>query len=188
MPAGDAHGLTASDVWTIVGAAAGVATAVATAVSAFVAVLIRWRDRPGPDWACSGHWDWIQMHATGKSDEAPRLIGTVTNAGDGSAFRLTVRGDGCDAKLFRVLDRASSSGVTSVPESFTAVLQPGESRQLFARAVTREVYDSAAFVLAWTESPTRRGKRREQQLPFSLFADAPPDKPPKFNQQTGNYE
>ncbi|NNM44599.1 hypothetical protein [Knoellia koreensis] len=180
--------MTTTELWTIIGASAGIATAVATAVAAAFAIWMRWHDRAQPDWAVTGYWSQARNHF-GDSDpkRPPSLIGTITNAGDGPAFKVEVCGRGCEAELNRRLAKASMSGVSAVSESFAAVLQPGESREVWVPDVTKDMFRSAAVILEWTATPTRRRKRKTQRIPLSDFIATEPTIQ-QLNQQTGQYE
>lgn len=178
--------MTTTELWTVIGASAGIATAVATAIAAVFAIWMRWHDRPQPDWAITGRWEYPDRYGDDNAEGPGNVVGNFVNAGDGRAFRVTVRGEGCAPSLHKRLTNVGASGLSSVPEHFTAVLEPGESRMFFISKVPPEAYAAAALVLEWTETPTRKRKRRTQVVPLTDFLDAP--RPTRFNELTGTYD
>lgn len=164
----------------VVAAAAGVSTAVSTAVTAYLDI----RRRPEADWAFEGSWQWMQNPYARNDDDPPAFCGTLTNAGDGPAFRVQVRGEECSARLAERVGGSSITGASHRNLSFAAVLHPGDSVDVFVSA-TPGAAREARVVVEWTSPPTRVGKRRAQTLVLADYSEL--GKRPEWDEESGTY-
>lgn len=150
----------------------GQVAVIATAVSAFVSIalvlLFRRLDQPEPDWVVTGK-PQLTSREEAVAKSGAWIRGRLHNAGDGTAFQLTVDGDHCQAFLYEDMPRRPA-GLNELP--FIALVRPGEQQQI-SISCEREEWDRAAVVVTWIGSPTRRRKQRAHRMPVREIAPLP---------------
>lgn len=157
--------------WAIVGLAATISTGLATGISTLAALWWRRQDRKLPDWV------W---HETGSADGSvdsygneseSRAWGVLANAGEGRAYRLVIRGDGCEAYMTARVE-GSSIGIGEIAVGLRPTVEPGEQFRVHAHCLPED-WSSASVVVEWTQPPTWKKKRVTEVFPLSEIADAP---------------
>jgi hypothetical protein len=157
----------AVEFWALVTMASAVATAIATTT----ALLVRRRSRPEADWAFETRVHSVYEPEFSKGHRYVgwgELSGILHNAGDGTAFRVTIASRDCDSWLKR-------PGAGHVPfEKIDAapVLQPGDSCW-FTIMCKLEDWDDASVTIEWTREPTRLRKRLKVQSPVKEIGAKP---------------
>jgi len=161
----------------VVAAAAGWSSALTGALNAY----LNGRRRPEADWALTGEWLWVVAGLDGEKDP-PRFQGRLVNAGDGPAFRVTVRvPDGASTVELR---GQHNGDISRVPMALAAVMHPGDFITVVVTSPETEAGD-ASFMLEWTTPPTRLGKRRSEV--FTLSDYAPLGRRPVWDEATGRH-
>ena len=165
-------------LWATAGVAAAIATALATGTSTVVALWWRRQDRPEADWAFSR--DDIHREGSGRPEiPDPAVFSThLSNAGDGTAFRVRVRGEHCTTGL-----ASMQRGVAGrSPYEVVPAMHPGDQVYLWVTAED-DAWDEAEFVLEWTPSPTRKRKRLELRQRLAELGPLP--EPNEMDPETG---
>lgn len=154
--------------WDVFWAATTAAATVATAISTSTVLVLQRRNRPEPDWAIDGI---AHRPDTREQRYETRLSvhGRLINAGDGSAFRVTVTGVLCEPRMTSE-PRGQMGGTTQLP--FVAVVHPGDSVRMYAHCPEQD-WDRAEVVISWTRSPTRLQKRVSTRIPLREIAPLP---------------
>lgn len=153
--------------WGTFAALVTAAATLATAVSTSVVLVLRHRDRAEPDWAVLTDGDGPDRHSTSLV-----LSGKLTNAGDGAAFRVIVRGDRCETGLRTEPGKLGITGVVA----FIPLMAPGDEARLAVSCDPAENWDRANLVIEWTRSPTRRRKRMTHRMPLREIAPTPDER------------
>ena len=114
--------------------------------------------------------------------DPPRFEGKLVNAGDGPAFRVTVKvPDGASTVELR---GQRDGSISRVPMALAAVVQPGDALTVIVKSPESEA-GNARFTLEWTTSPTRLGRRRSEV--FTLSDYAPLGRRPVWDEATGRH-
>ena len=146
------------------------AGAVAVAVAALIGSLAtfvggaisRRRNRPEPEWDIRFDKPYAMTELRGFVGN--KVLGTITNIGDGTAFQARVsQPDGTPAQL----SVDGNGGLEVAP-----VLRTGDS-MLFVIATDLDVWDNADSILSWVDPPTRRRKGGSRKLSPHLHHPQP---------------
>lgn len=142
--------------WQAVAASVAAATAISTGLAWAIGSWARNRSRAEADWVYD-----VYAHVVDEHSNEPHLTkghisvrGQLANAGDASAFRLTMNTAsgtcGMSTPTGSPLGHSQSHG-------WIAVLPPGESVNFWA-VIPPEDWESSAISLDWIASPTRLKK------------------------------
>lgn len=152
------------------------ATGVAVA-SAVISVWWPWHNRPQADWtflryenrpespiadAVPGLFVWLEE----RGEPEPSFICELRNSGDGTAFEVEVRGNGCTAYFLRVHEDRGHE-VFLMP-SLVASIETSD--RLYVIGFCDEGAKNISIRLSWTRQPTRLQRRvwREYRVAGSL--------------------
>jgi hypothetical protein len=155
------------NLWSVFGIAAATASAVAAVVSVALVLWFRYRDRPAATWVIEplnflNSLKYREMWTrTGRGEPDEAII--VSNAGDGSAYRLRAKGSGCIV-MFYVPDATDSRGFRT-PATIARV-QPTDSFGIFIwhNDITKRAGEHVQ--LSWLETPTRHMKVVSTDIDF----------------------
>lgn len=166
--------------WAIVGVAAGVATFLATAAAVLVSVWWRILDRREAEWVFTdARSEWMGPDSYGSGAVSPRAWMSLTNAGDGTAFRVSVTGSWCQPKLYGDLLTGSASRSSYQPQlELKPALGPGSEVTLRVECDPR-LWEVAEIHVRWRRSPTwrQRRSRRYNSVRLSELAPTPTFRP-----------
>jgi hypothetical protein len=155
-------------LWSVVGVAAAVASAAAAVVSTAIVLWLRYRDRPSADWLvepltlAEGNASRALFAQTGRGKPSESI--TITNVGDGSAFRVEVTGFGCKVMGF-IHDESDKRGYRT--PSTLARVTPSESFGIFIWHDDIKKREESRVVVNWLEAPTRHKKTRRESIPVA---------------------
>jgi hypothetical protein len=136
-------------LWAAIAAMVAVAGTAGGVISWLIAVWIRHRDRPEPEWV----FQVLKSEGRAVTSRKPehdgiRLSGKILNAGDGTAFSVRLEGRNCSADL----DSKELSGMR-----LAGVVRPGDS-VAWSCHMTVNDWDEADLVLSFVVAPTRHQK------------------------------
>lgn len=152
----------------VVATAAGVSTAVATGVTFW----LRSHERPEAEWVITGDARWPERSYAGeKYAEQPELSVTMVNAGDGTAYRVTVTALSCEAGMFRRTSKNPAAPPSQL--AFVPIMTAGDAVSAWVHC-SIEDWSTAELVLEWTPPPTRLRKRMTRRLPIREISELPP--------------
>lgn len=151
---------------SVIVASATVSTAVATGVT----LWLRFRERPEPDWVVSAYAARSNGSRGGVPITELNVYGRLTNVGDGNAFRVTLEAP--RAQNVGLIDRSGPIRGIATRARHLALSSPGDEAE-WGLNCEPEQWDDVEIVLAWTISPTRKGKRRKQTFRLSDLAERP---------------
>jgi hypothetical protein len=154
----------AVEFWALVTMASTLSAALSTAVT----LLVRWRGRPEVEWAVVPLGGYGRPY---KQGDPYSLTGEALNVGDGYAFRVAARGEHCKASL-QSKPLPSPLGSRRFSVSLIPIVEPGQECPLEVQCAL-DKWDRAEVVIEWTESPTRRRKRRREVIPLREIRPAP---------------
>lgn|SRR5690625_2851987 len=162
------------EFWGTVGIAAAIATALATGTSTAAALWWRRMDQAHADWAVLRGRSWWAKDRREGDPDGPNASATLANAGDGSAFRVSVTGKHCTAWLRERAEHGVDFGPMWTHVAFVPVATPGDTLELRVHCEAKD-WDRAIVVIGWTGSPTWRKKRsrRTLELPLVEIASRP---------------
>lgn len=160
-----------SELVAIITAAGVVATAVATVVSIAVAAWWRKNDRPEPDWAFTRQSTY-RPEVRMEEDLRPWLECRISNAGDGTAFRMGAKGAHCEVLMFEYSQSSGIMGSGRVGHDVLAALPPGDGTWIRARC-TDDDWPRAEITIEWTASPTRLKRRVQHVEKLADLAERP---------------
>ena len=152
------------------------AAIVSVIVSTAVTLWLRRSDQPKSDWifarlTMSGTLR-DATHLSIKNGRPPDFMATATNAGDGAAYKVGVRGVEADTSLF-IKDSGDARGFR-VPEH-VAIVRPGEEVGVLIWFHPVHDKNKVAFRLEWTASPVRRMRTEQREV---LLKDPEPQPRP----------
>ncbi|HZL06027.1 MAG TPA: hypothetical protein VFE45_11530 [Coriobacteriia bacterium] len=130
-----------------------VSSAVSTAIATGVALWLRQRDKPEPDWELrirEGRGAFAKEPSDDARFSSPYSIVAVTNVGDGAAYQVMVEGINCFAE-HRVVDPRQGGLPTT---RLLPVVPSGDSfdvRVFYATGLSPEMY----VRMEWVPAPTR---------------------------------
>jgi hypothetical protein len=154
------------------------AAAVSTAVAAGVTRWLRLRERAEPEWVTTGLITRLGDNPySGAAADAPVLHCTATaiNAGDGTAYHVTVDTGAWEGSLFRRSAGDGLSGGMSARLGHVGLVKPGEQVQFWLNCA-EEDWERAGLVIEWTGSPTRKRKRVRHKVFLREIAKLPEKK------------
>jgi hypothetical protein len=170
------------EFWSIVGVTATVATFLATAAAVATAAWWRWLDRREADWAFFGAASqWSERDAHG-NQQGPSAETRLANAGDGTAFRMEIRGRHCTVQM-----NGEPVGQWQLqPQiSLMPAVHPGEGVNVRVTCDPR-MWHLAAVEICWRRSPTWRKfrSRRRAVVPLEDIVARPDYLRHVFDNQT----
>lgn len=175
-----------ADFWLVVTAASTFATVLATILTLAVTAWWRKLDSLEADWAPHAErpsWE-PPYRATDRS--VPTLEFKLANAGDGTAFRMEIRGQHCTVAMGEY--GTSSIGLAHRAErAMLPAMHPGDEIRVWVECDPR-LWDAAGLVITWKRSPTWRKKHSQRAATIGLSEIAPrPVFGKDIDDGTGNY-
>ncbi len=159
--------------WQAVAASVAAATALSTGLAWAIGSWARNRSRAEADWVYDVYAHIVDEHSN--QPHFPRghisVRGKLANAGDASAFRLTMK---VTSGSCGMTTPTSSPLGHSQAHGWVAVLPPGESVDFWA-IVPPQDWGSCVISLDWIASPTRL--KKHLQLAFKPADECPDPKP-----------
>lgn len=159
------------EFWTAVAAAATVATVFGGGASLILTVVWRYLDQKEADFVCSdGSSTWrVDGPPGNKKSEGPYGSADLVNAGDGTAFRVTVTGSWCTPRLEGEPIEAKW-GIYRPGLNLLPTVSPGGTVHLRVDCDPR-LWNVAEIHLRWRR---RRRSTRYLTLPLRDLAPQPP--------------
>jgi len=158
--------------WQAVAASVALATAVSTAVAWIVGSWARNRSRTEADWAFTVRARVVQIGPFAETEGTHghiRVEGTLANAGDATAFRLTLSSSSGRSGL---TTRINSPTSAYQQHDWLAVVRPGESVDYWAEVPPGD-WSDLVITLDWIATPTRLKKHLQFELKPSEFRPDP---------------
>lgn len=145
-----------------------------------VNLFIRARDRPEPDWfllpsrlQANPMLD-AHLQSLDPNRGKPHLVATLTNVGDGSAYRVGATGDGCEVLILDPTARDVRG--FSTPE-YVPRMESGDEVLLLIWLQTDDP-ESAEVAVNWRFSPTRH--QRHGSVTIRLHDQLPVEPPSRW--------
>lgn len=150
-------------LWAAIAAMVAVAGAAGGVISWLIAVWIRHRDRPEPEWVVQVATNRGRAVGGAPERDAIQISGHIINAGDGTAYNVHLAGLDCTAEL----ELKQPSG-----KQLVGVMHPGHSVP-WSCSMSLAQWDKAHLVLSYLQPPTRHKKTQSKTIRVSDIANNP---------------
>lgn len=157
-----------TEFWAGVGLASAIATALATGVSTVAALWWRRQDRRVVEWVVAdGLSEWRRGDGW-----IPYARANLWSVGDGTAFHVTVSGEGCHVTMQGEPSKPHQDNTR--PDLGLAPVMPPGGQVALRVFCEPDWWDRAGLVVRWVESPTWKARsRRERRVPLVDLAERP---------------